>query len=86
MIEKRFPNNVVLSLVSAADITQTGTSEFEHEGTSELWVGPANVNPEIPAVIQSDMAAALAMTLNTGQVDCHTTKNIQQQQFERMVG
>ncbi|KAL9053070.1 MAG: hypothetical protein Q9162_004992 [Coniocarpon cinnabarinum] len=86
LIEKRFPANVVLSLVSAADLSQTGPAEFEHNGDSQLWVGPANVNPEIPAVIQSDMAAALAMTLNTGQIDCQTSKNIQQQQFERMVG
>ena len=86
LIEKRFPNNVVLSLVSATELSQTGPAEFEHEGNSELWVGPANVNPEIPAVIQGDMAAALAMTLNTGQINCHTSQNIQQQQFERMVG
>ena len=85
-IEKRYPKNVVLSLVSAADIKQHGPAEFEHEGRTELWVGPANINPEIPAAIQGDMAEALAMTLGTGQVECKVSKNIQQQQFERMIG
>ena len=31
-LEQRFPTNVVLSLVSGAEITQTGASEFEHSG------------------------------------------------------
>lgn len=86
LIEERFPQNVVLSLVSAAEIQQLGPAEFEHQGPTQLWVGPANLNPEIPASIQSDMAAALAMTLSTGQVDCQASQNIQQQQFERMIG
>ncbi|KAI9722529.1 MAG: hypothetical protein M1828_004524 [Chrysothrix sp. TS-e1954] len=85
-IEKRFPKNVVLSLVSAVDISQLGPAEFEHEGTASLWVGPANRNSEIPASIQRDMAEALAMTLGSGQVDCKVSNNIQQQQLERMVG
>ena len=85
-IEKRFPKNVVLSLVSAVDITQLGPAEFEHEGTASLWVGPANANSEIPASIQKDMAEALAMTLGSGQVDCKVSSNIQQQQLERMAG
>lgn len=85
-IEERFPKNVVLSLVSAADIQQLGPAEFEHKGATDLWVGPANWNPEIPVSIQSDMAEALAMTLATGQVECKVSKNIQQQQFERMIG
>jgi hypothetical protein len=32
------------------------------------------------------MASALAMTLNTGQVDCKVSPNIRQEQFERMIG
>ncbi len=85
-IEERFPTNVVLSLVSGADLTQLGSTEFEHTGSTEIWVGPANLNSVIPEVIQKDMAEALAMTLTTGQVDCKVSPNIRQQQFERMIG
>ncbi|KAI0152963.1 ketopantoate reductase PanE/ApbA-domain-containing protein [Xylariaceae sp. FL1272] len=86
-IEERFPTNVVLSLVCNAEITQLGASEFEHNGMStEIWVGPANKNNNIPVAIQEDMAQALAMTLSTGQVDCKVSRNIRQQQFERVIG
>lgn len=85
-LESRFPTNVVLSLVSGTQLTQTGPSEFEHVGSTDFWVGPANRNPGIPATIQSDMAEALAMTLNSGQVDCKVSTNIRQQQYERMIG
>ncbi|KAI9721310.1 MAG: hypothetical protein M1812_002472 [Candelaria pacifica] len=85
-LEQRFPTNVVLSLVSGAEISQLGASEFEHHGSTEIWVGPANKNPTIPASIQSDMAEALAMTLTSGQVDCKVSDNIRQQQYERMLG
>lgn len=85
-LEKRFPTNVVLSLVSGAEIIQLGSSEFEHIGATDVWVGPANKNPSIPAAIQSDMAEALAMTLTTAQVDCKVSPNIRQQQFEKMIG
>ncbi|KAI9688160.1 MAG: hypothetical protein M1822_001666 [Bathelium mastoideum] len=85
-LESRFPTNVVLSLVSGAEILQLGASEFEHRGASDIWVGPANKNPAIPASIQSDMAEALAMTLSSGQVDCTVSRNIRQQQYERMIG
>ncbi|KAK0723936.1 hypothetical protein B0T21DRAFT_386078 [Apiosordaria backusii] len=85
-IEERFPTNVVLSLVCGADLAQLGGSEFEHKGSTELWVGPANKNPNIPPTIQEDMAQALAMTLSTGQVDCKVSPNIRQQQYERVIG
>ena len=85
-LEQRFPTNVVLSLVSGAEIAQLGASEFEHKGGTELWVGAANANPSIPVSIQTDMAEALAMTLKSGQVDCEVSSNIRQQQYERMVG
>ncbi|KAI0124751.1 ketopantoate reductase PanE/ApbA-domain-containing protein [Xylariales sp. AK1849] len=85
-IEERFPTNVVLSLVSNAEITQIGTSEFEHKGSTEVWVGPANKNSNIPPSIQEDMSQALAMTLSTGRVDCKVSPNIRQQQFERVIG
>ncbi|CAG8983311.1 hypothetical protein HYALB_00007439 [Hymenoscyphus albidus] len=85
-LESRFPSNVVLSLVSGAEITQLGASEFEHKGSTEIWVGPANKNSAMPGTIQNDMADALAMTLSSGQVDCHVSPNIRQQQYERMIG
>jgi ketopantoate reductase len=85
-LEQRFPTNVVLSLVSGAEIVQLGASEFEHKGATDIWVGPANKNAAIPAQIQSDMAEALAMTLSSGQVDCRVSPNIRQQQYERMIG
>ena len=85
-LEQRFPTNVVLSLVSGAEITQLGASEFEHIGATDVWVGPANKNEAIPVAIQNDMAEALAMTLSTGQVDAKVSPNIRQQQYERMVG
>ncbi|KAI0192773.1 ketopantoate reductase PanE/ApbA-domain-containing protein [Astrocystis sublimbata] len=85
-LEERFPTNVVLSLVSNAEISQLGASEFEHSGSTEIWVGPANRNDSIPLAIQEDMAEALAMTLSTGQVDCKVSKNIRQQQFQRVIG
>lgn len=85
-LEQRFPTNVVLSLVSGADIMQLGPSEFEHIGATDVWVGPANKNAAIPAAIQNDMAEALAMTLSTGQVECQVSQNIRQQQYERMIG
>ena len=85
-IEERFPTNVVLSLVCGAELAQLGGSEFEHKGSTELWVGPANKNPNIPPSIQEDMAQALAMTLSTGQVDCKVSPNIRQQQYERVIG
>ena len=85
-LEQRFPTNVVLSLVSGAEITQLGSSEFEHTGATDVWVGPANKNDTIPAAIQNDMAEALAMTLSTGQVECKVSNNIRQQQYDRMIG
>ncbi|KXH36933.1 hypothetical protein CSIM01_12179 [Colletotrichum simmondsii] len=85
-IEERFPTNVVLSLVSNAELSQLGQSEFEHKGSTEIWVGPSCKNDNIPGAIQSDMAEALAMTLNTAQVDCKVSQNIRQQQYERVIG
>jgi ketopantoate reductase len=85
-LEERFPTNVVLSLVSGAELVQLGQSEFEHKGSTEIWVGPANSNNSIPASIQEDMAQALAMTLCTGRVDCKVSSNIRQQQYERLIG
>jgi ketopantoate reductase len=80
-LEQRFPTNVVLSLVSTLELSQVGISEFEHKGDdTNIWVGPANKNPSIPATIQTDMAEALVITLSQGQVDCQVSPNIRQQQ------
>lgn len=85
-IEERYPTNVVLSLVSGADLSQLGQSEFEHKGSTEVWIGPARRNSGIPATIQDDMASALAMTLSSGQVDAKVSPNIRQHQYERVIG
>ncbi|KAJ5502719.1 hypothetical protein N7463_005593 [Penicillium fimorum] len=85
-LEQRYPTNVILSLVSNVEISQTGPSEFEHLSSSEIHVGATNKSSSIPTSIQNDMAAALSMTLNSGQVDCRVSDNIRQEQFERMIG
>lgn len=85
-IEERYPTNVVLSLVAGADLTQLGQSEFEQKGSTEIWIGPAKKNPDIPATIQDDMASALAMTLSSGQIDAKVSPNIRQHQYERVIG
>lgn len=85
-LEERFPTNVVLSLVCGADLIQLGQSEFEHKGTTNMWIGPANKSADIPRAIQDDMSQALAMTLSSGQVDCKVSPNIRQQQYERVMG
>ncbi|KAI9163372.1 hypothetical protein HJFPF1_04980 [Paramyrothecium foliicola] len=85
-LEERFPTNVVLSLVSGAELTQLGQSEFEHKGSTDVWIGPASKHATIPQSIQEDMAQALAMTLSTGQVDCKVSSNIRQQQYEKVIG
>ena len=86
-LEERFPSNVLLSLVCAADLLQVGPTEFEHRGdSSDIWVGWANKNASIPSSIQKDMAEALAMTLTTGGVQCAVSENIRQQQLEKMIG
>ena len=85
-LEERFPSNVVLSLVSEADVVQLGASEFEHAGSTDVWVGPANSNSSVPSSISRDMSDALSMTLNTGQVNCKVAANIRKQQYDRMIG
>lgn len=85
-LEQRFPTNVILSLVSGVEISQTGPSEFEHLSSSDLWVGATSKQSNIPSSIQNDMAVALADTLASGQVDCQVSRNIRQEQFDRMIG
>ncbi|KAG0128312.1 ketopantoate reductase PanE/ApbA-domain-containing protein [Tuber indicum] len=85
-LESRYPTNIVLSLVAGANINQLGPSEFEHVGNSEIWLGSTSQNASIPMSIQMDMAEALALTLASGQVECHVSTNIRQEQWERMIG
>lgn len=85
-LESRFPTNIVLSLVNGANINQSGPSEFEHAGASEVWVGSTNQNAGIPMTLQLDMAEALALTLASGNVECHVSTNIRQQQWDKMIG
>jgi ketopantoate reductase len=85
-LESRYPTNVVLSLVSGVALSQLGSSEFEHSGGSDIWVGSAIQNANIPQSIQYDMAEALALTLSSGNVDCNVSSNIRQQQWERVLG
>ena len=73
--------------MSKAEVVQLGASDFEHKGSTEIWVGPTNsLNERIPQTIREDMAQALAMTLSSGQVDCKVSPNIRQQQYERLIG
>lgn len=85
-LHTRYPSNVILSLVSGANITQVGQSEFEHLGSSDIWVGTTIKNSGIPTSTQMDMAETLALTLASGKVECHVSANIRQQQWERMIG
>lgn len=85
-LEQRYPSNVVLSLVSNLEITQTGPAEFEHLNSTEIHVGATTTTSTVPTSIQKDMASALSMTLCSGQVDCKVSPNIRQEQFDRMIG
>lgn len=85
-LESRYPTNVVLSLVSGVTLNQLGTSEFEHTGSADIWVGSAISNANVPTSVQLDMAEALALTLASGDVTCNVSPNIRQQQWERVLG
>lgn len=83
----RFPKNLIVSLVSFADLNQTGGFEFEHlGGSARVYIGTALRNETIPEETQQDMAESLALTLEAGSVDCHVSHNIVQQQWEKMIG
>ncbi|KAL7272343.1 hypothetical protein RUND412_004852 [Rhizina undulata] len=84
-LESRFPANVVLSLVSGANLIQHGPSDFEHTGLADVWVGSSS-NANFSSGLDLDMAEALALTLASGSVDCHVSPNIRQLQWERMIG
>jgi ketopantoate reductase len=83
----RFPHNLIVSLVSYAELNQTGAFEFEHLGDSAtVWIGTAILNGTIPVETQQDMIESLALTLEAGGVECQISTNILQQQWEKMIG
>ena len=63
-LESRYPTNVVLSLVSGVTLNQLGTSEFEHTGSADIWVGSAISNANVPTSVQLDMAEAMGLPRN----------------------
>ena len=84
---KRFPKNLIVSLVNYSELNQNGGFEFEHLGDSaRVWIGTALRNDTIPRETQQDMVESLALTLEAGLVDCHISHNILQQQWEKMMG
>lgn len=84
---RRFPKNLIVSLVNYADLNQTAAFEFEHLGQSaRVWIGTAIRNEHIPEETQQDMVESLALTLEAGSVDCQISHNIIQQQWEKMMG
>jgi ketopantoate reductase len=86
-LANRYPKNLIVSLVNFAELNQTGGFEFEHLGDSaKVWIGTALRNETIPEETQQDMVESLALTLEAGNVDCHISHNIIQQQWERMMG
>ncbi|BFZ64220.1 hypothetical protein YB2330_005359 [Saitoella coloradoensis] len=85
-LQDRFPRNLVLSFVSGATLSQTGPAEFEQTGKADAWIGTVGGKSPLPEEMQKDMAESLALTLEAGMVDCHLSKNILQQQFEKMIG
>ena len=85
-LESKFPQNLIISLVSTANIMQTGVADFEHKGSADVWIGTARQHSLIPLETQQDMSESLALTLDAGQVNCQMSQNIIQQQMERMAG
>lgn len=86
-LAERYPKNLIVSLVNFAELNQTGGFEFEHLGdTAKVSIGTALRNETIPEETQQDMVESLALTLEAGNVDCHISHNILQQQWDRMMG
>ncbi|KTW32073.1 uncharacterized protein T551_00755 [Pneumocystis jirovecii RU7] len=83
---ERFPKNLVLSLVSEATFTQLNVADYEHSGPTNVWIGLVQPNSVLPEEIQRDMIESLTLTLKAGNVECHFSSNILQQQWEKMIG
>ncbi|KAG5520105.1 hypothetical protein PMAC_001181 [Pneumocystis sp. 'macacae'] len=83
---KRFPKNLVLSLVSEATFTQLNVADYEHFGPTDVWIGLVQPNLILPEETQRDMVESLTLTLKAGNVECHSSSNILQQQWEKMIG
>ncbi|BFZ58513.1 hypothetical protein PYCC9005_005576 [Savitreella phatthalungensis] len=81
-----YPRNMLLSLCSSVDITQTGPLDFEHNGAKNVHVGAVRSNATLPPEAQQDMTESLVLTLEAGGVDCGQTQNIRKHQWERLMG
>ncbi|KAK9471474.1 ketopantoate reductase PanE/ApbA-domain-containing protein [Dipodascopsis tothii] len=84
-LETAYADNVVLSLVAGAAVSQTGPAEFEHTGPAEFWLGAANRRAAAPESLLADMVESFSLTLGAGGVTCHASPNIRQQQWEHSV-
>ncbi|KAK9460024.1 ketopantoate reductase PanE/ApbA C terminal-domain-containing protein [Lipomyces oligophaga] len=82
-----FPENVVLSLVCDASLTQVGPVDFEEFGTSpaQVWIGSNAAKPGADFSLVEDMAESFALTLEAGGVKCNVSKNIKQKQWEKSI-
>ncbi|EMR11451.1 hypothetical protein PNEG_00469 [Pneumocystis murina B123] len=83
---ERFPKNLVLSLVSEATFTQLNVADYEHSGSKNVWIGFIQPNLILPEETQRDMIESLTLTLEAGNVNCRSSSNILQQQWEKMIG
>lgn len=81
-----YPRNMVLSLCSGIEVTQTGPADFDHTSSSLVYIGALSVNPSLPEEAQQDMTESLTLTLEAGAVECVSTNNIEKYQWEKMIG
>lgn len=85
-LTESFPRNMVLSLCSGVDITQTGAADFDHTAMQPVYLGAVIDNAALPQEAQQDMTESLTLTLEAGGVQCITTANIEKHQWERLIG
>ncbi|KAG4301711.1 hypothetical protein PCK1_002196 [Pneumocystis canis] len=83
---ERFPKNLVLSLVTEAVFTHLGVADYEHSGSSDVWIGLVQPNSILPDETQRDMIESLTLTLKAGNIECRFSDNILQQQWEKIIG
>ncbi|KAG4305129.1 hypothetical protein PORY_001299 [Pneumocystis oryctolagi] len=83
---ERYPKNLVLSLVSETTFTQLNVANYEQSGSSDVWIGLVQPNLILPEEIQRDMIESLTLTLKAGNIKCHSSSNILQQQWEKIIG
>lgn len=81
-----YPRNMVLSLCSGVELTQTGPADFDHTETRSVHIGALRENPALPREAQQDMTESLTLTLEAGALECTPTVNIEKHQWERLIG